>query len=98
DAGPAVMRCAGAESWRPRALKASVTGFFVVSEAVILVGYWWAGLMTPDVWQATAVFAAPALVGVAVGVALFGKLDPARFRRVVFALLSFSALVLLVKG
>jgi len=35
---------------------------------------------------------------VVAGIALFGKLDPVRFRRVVFALLSFSALVLLVKG
>ena len=96
--GPPVIVYASAQNWSPRAFKANVTGFFVVNQAVILVGYWWAGLMTPDVWQATAVFAAPALVGVAVGVALFGKLDPARFRRVVFALLSFSALVLLVKG
>ena len=96
--GPPVIVYASAQNWSPRSFKANVTGFFVVNQSVILVGYWWAGLMTPDVWQATAVFAAPALVGVAVGVALFGKLDPARFRRVVFALLCVSALVLLVKG
>ena len=96
--GPPVIVYATAQNWSPRSFKANVTGFFVVNQSVILLGYWWAGLMTPDVWEATAVFALPALAGVVAGIALFGKLDPVRFRRVVFALLSFSALVLLVKG
>jgi hypothetical protein len=35
---------------------------------------------------------------VGAGVALFGRLDPVRFRRIVFALLLGSGLLLLVRG
>jgi uncharacterized membrane protein YfcA len=42
--------------------------------------------------------AVPAAAGLSAGVALFGRLDPVRFRRVVFALLLISGLVLLVRG
>jgi len=96
--GPPVIVYATTQNWSPRAFKANVTGFFVVNQAVILAGYWWAGLMTSEIWRATAVFAVPALAGVGAGIALFGKLDPTRFRRLVFVVLFFSALVLLVSG
>src|SRR5438094_141601 len=43
-------------------------------------------------------FAAPALAGALVGIALFGRLDAAVFRRIVFALLLVSGLLLLVRG
>ena len=36
--------------------------------------------------------------GLLTGHALFGRLDPVRFRRVVFALLLLSGLVLLIRG
>jgi len=72
--------------------------FFVVNQAVILAGYWWAGLLTHEVAGVAASFALPALAGVGAGVALFGRLDPVRFRRLVFALLLISGLVLLIRG
>ena len=56
------------------------------------------GLLTREVKIASLVFALPALIGIGTGIALFGRLDPARFRRLVFALLLFSGLVLLVNG
>jgi uncharacterized membrane protein YfcA len=96
--GPPVVLYATTQGWSPRTLKANVTGFFVVNQGVILLGYWWAGLLTREVAIATTVFALPALAGVGAGIALFGRLDPTRFRRVVFALLLFSGLVLLVRG
>jgi uncharacterized membrane protein YfcA len=65
---------------------------------VILLGYWWAGLVTASVLTLTAALALPALAGVLAGAAAFGRLDPARFRRVVFAVLLASGLVLLVRG
>ena len=51
-----------------------------------------------EVANATAAFALPALAGVGTGVALFGRLDPVRFRRLVFALLLASGPVLLIRG
>ena len=96
--GPPVIVYATTQGWSPRTLKANVTGFFVVNQAVILAGYWWAGLLTREVATVTVAFALPALAGVAAGIALFGWLDPVRFRRLVFSLLLLSGLVLLVRG
>ena len=79
-------------------LKANVTAFFVVNQAVILAGYWWAGLITREVNIAALVFALPALAGIGSGLALFGRLDPTVFRRIVFALLLLSGVILLVRG
>jgi uncharacterized membrane protein YfcA len=79
-------------------LKANIQAFLVVNQGAILIGYWWIGLLTPEVWRLVVVFALPALLGLLAGVALFGRVDPVAFRRVVFAVLAVSGLVLLVRG
>jgi uncharacterized membrane protein YfcA len=96
--GAPVIVYAATQEWSPRVMKANITGFFVVNQGVILLGYWWAGLVTASVLTLTAALALPALAGVLAGTAAFGRLDPARFRRVVFAVLLVSGLVLLVRG
>src|SRR5262249_53133342 len=58
-----------------------LTIYALVSSVVVVVPL--VREIVPDVWQATAAFAVPALAGVVAGVALFDKLDPVRFRRVV---------------
>ena len=65
---------------------------------MILAGYWWAGLLTREVWWLAGLYAVPAIGGVAAGMALFDRIDPVRFRRLVFALLFVSGLVLLARG
>jgi uncharacterized membrane protein YfcA len=69
-----------------------------VNQGAILVGYWWAGLLTRQVWGLTLGFAAPAAAGVIAGVLLFDRVDPRRFRQVLFVLILLSGLVLLVRG
>jgi uncharacterized membrane protein YfcA len=96
--GPPVIVYATTQAWSPRTVKANLQAFFVVNQAVILIGYWWAGLVTSEVWRLTAAFAGPAALGGLAGVALFSHIDAARFRRIVFALLFVSGLVLLVRG
>ena len=96
--GPPIVVYATTQGWSPRAMKANTMGFFVANQGVILIGYWWAGLLTREAATVAAGYALPALAGVATGVALFGRLDPVRFRRSVFALLLVSGLVLLVGG
>jgi uncharacterized protein len=96
--GPPVIVYATTQGWSPRTMKANTMAFFVVNQAVILVGYWWAGLLTREVAGVAAAFALPALAGVGAGIVLFGRLDPVRFRRLVFALLLISGLVLLFRG
>lgn len=96
--GPPVIVYATTQGWSPRTIKANLQAFFVLNQAVILAGYWWAGLLTEEVGRLTLVFAAPAAVGGFAGVGLFNRVDPVMFRRIVFALLFVSGALLLVRG
>ena len=96
--GPPVILYAAAQDWSPRTVKANIQAFLIVNQAVILIGYWWAGLLDREVWRLTWLYAVPAVAGLAAGMLLFNRLDRARFRRVVFAVLFVSGLVLLIRG
>lgn len=96
--GPPVILYAAAQDWSPRAVKANLLAFFIVNQAVILAGYGWAGLLDAHVLWLSAVLVVPALVGVAAGVALFNRIDAARFRQIVLGVLFVSGVVLLVRG
>lgn len=96
--GPPVILYAAAQDWSPRTVKANIQAFLIVNQAVILIGYWWAGLLDREVWRLTWLYAVPAVAGLAAGMLLFDRLDRARFRRVVFAVLFVSGLVLLIRG
>jgi hypothetical protein len=96
--GPPVVMYATTQGWSPRTMKGNVMAFFVVNQAVILAGYWWAGLLTGDALGTATAYALPALAGVLAGMALFTRVDAVRFRRLVFGLLLLSGLVLLIRG
>jgi uncharacterized protein len=96
--GPPVILYAAAQDWSPRTVKANIQAFLIVNQAVILIGYWWAGLLNREVWRLTWLYTVPAVAGLAAGMLLFNRLDRARFRRVVFAVLFVSGLVLLIRG
>ena len=89
---------AAAQDWSPRTVKANIQAFLIVNQAVILIGYWWAGLLDREIWRLTWLFAVPAVIGLVAGMLLFNRLDRERFRRVVFAVLLLSGLVLLIRG
>ena len=96
--GPPVILYAATQDWSARTVKANIQAFLIVNQAVILIGYWWAGLLDREVWRLTWLYAVPAVAGLAAGMLLFNRLDRARFRRVVFAVLFVSGLVLLIRG
>jgi len=96
--GPPAVLYAATQGWSARAVKANLQAFFVVNQGAILVGYWWAGLLTREVWKLTLGFAAPALAGAVAGALLFERVDQRRFRQLVFVLILPSGLVLLVRG
>jgi uncharacterized membrane protein YfcA len=96
--GPPVVLYMASQGWSPRTIKANLQAFFVVNQVVILAGYWWAGLLTAEVGRLAVLFAVPAVVGLIAGIALFDRVDPVRFRKIVFALLFVSGLALLVRG
>jgi uncharacterized protein len=96
--GPPVVLYTASQGWSPRTIKANLQAFFLVNQAVIMIGYWWAGLLTPHVWRYMALFLMPAALGLLLGMALFTRVDQARFRRIVFAILFASGLLLVVRG
>ena len=96
--GPPVILYAAAQDWSPRTVKANIQAFLIVNQVVILIGYWWAGLLDREIWRLTWLFAVPAVIGLVAGMLLFNRLDRERFRRVVFAVLLLSGLVLLIRG
>ncbi|MGH7353773.1 MAG: sulfite exporter TauE/SafE family protein [Candidatus Rokuibacteriota bacterium] len=96
--GPPVVLYATTQGWSPRRFRANVQAFFIVNQGVILAGYWWAGLLTAEVWRYTLAFAVPAVIGVAAGMSLFNRVDAVRFRRIVFWLIGLSGAVMLVRG
>jgi uncharacterized membrane protein YfcA len=96
--GPPVVLYAATQSWSARTVKANLQAFFVVNQGAILIGYWWAGLLTREVWRLTLGFALPAIAGAVAGALLFERVDQRRFRQVVFALILLSGLVLLARG
>ena len=96
--GPPVVLYSTTQGWSPQTIKANLQVFFFVNQVVILAGYWRAGLLTGDVWRLSTSFALPAAVGTAVGILLFKHVDHASFRRVVFAVLFVSGLMLLARG
>jgi len=96
--GPPVILYSATQGWSPRTIKATLQAFFVVNQVVILAGYWWTGVLDAQVWRLAASFALPAAGGTALGMLLFNRIDPVRFRRNVFALLLVAGLLLLVRG
>ncbi len=96
--GPPVVLYTASQGWSPRTIKANLQAFFVVNQAVILAGYWWAGLVTADIARLAVAFSIPAVAGLALGMALFARVDQVRFRKIVFTLLLLSGVALLVRG
>jgi uncharacterized membrane protein YfcA len=96
--GPPVIFYAATQGWTPRTIKANLQAFFVANQIVVLVGYWWAGLLTREVWRLALSFAIPAAIGTGLGMAVFAYVDPVKFRRLVFALLLIAGVTLILRG
>ena len=95
---PPVVVYATAQGWTPRTMKANVTAFLLVNQLVTLAGYWWAGLLTREVVMLAGSYALPGVGGACAGMLLFGRIDAARFRSIVFAVLLVSGVLLLAAG
>jgi len=96
--GPPVILYAAAQDWSARTVKANIQAFLMINQAVILLGYWWAGLLDREIWRLSWLYVLPAVAGLAGGMLLFARLDRERFRRVVFGVLFLSGLVLAIRG
>lgn len=72
-----------------------LAALFELNSIVQLVGYSLQGLYTPEIVAIGLLGLVPTLLALAVGIALRGRLDPARFRQLIVALLILSVTNLL---
>jgi uncharacterized protein len=85
--GPPVVVYGQCRGWSPAQFKVNLQAFFLLGDALVIVGHGVAGHLTPAVWQ-TYVFALPAIVlGLIVGLALERFIRAAAFRRMALILL-----------
>lgn len=96
--GPPVILYVMTQGWSPRAIKGTLQAFFLVNQTVIVVGHWWAGLLTPEVMWLVGIYALPSIIGVTIGIRLFNRIDQAGFRRLIFALLFVLGLLMCARG
>lgn len=96
--GPPVVLYSTTQGWSRQSIKANLQVFFFVNQVVILAGYWWAGLLSHEVWRLSASFALPAAAGTALGMLLFNRVDHSRFRQIVFVVLLVSGIILLIRS
>jgi uncharacterized membrane protein YfcA len=96
--GPPVILYAASQEWSPREMKANLLAFFVLNQMITLAGYWWTRLLGVEVLTLAALLVLPAAIGIAVGVAVFNRIDAVRFRQILLVVLFVSGLFLLLRG
>lgn len=85
--GPPVVVYGHCRRWTPAQFKANLQAFFLLGDALVIVGHGVAGNLTPTVWQ-NYLLALPAIaLGLIAGLALERFVPPSVFRRMALILL-----------
>jgi uncharacterized membrane protein YfcA len=85
--GPPVVIYGTCRRWSPDEFRGNLQGFFILNSVIVIGGHALRQHFTADVLQYVAVSLPVLLLGVGIGSALAGWINPATFRRVVFVLL-----------
>jgi uncharacterized membrane protein YfcA len=94
-AGPPVIVYGNCRGWSPEQFKANLQGFFVLNSLAIFAAHILAHNFTRPVWQNSLVSLPAVALGIVTGLSLSHRINAARFRRVVLALLFLMGLWLL---
>jgi uncharacterized membrane protein YfcA len=78
------------------AIRASLIGYFAISQAIALIAYLFNGLLSAQVWMLGLLLTPVFLSSTWFGARMFGRVDEARFRQVSLALLAALAIVGLI--
>lgn len=95
--GPAVVVYATLRRWPPAGFRATLQGYFLLTNALIMGGHCAAGLWTRPVLQLFLWSLPVVIAAVLVGERLGRMIPPARFERAVYGLLAILAVVLLAR-
>lgn len=96
--GPVLAMYAVLRGWSKEATISVLNTMAALSMTVLVVLQWRGGLYTPFILHHAAWAAPCAVIGVLVSVPVIRRLNPVIFRRLLLAMLSFSMVMLFVKG
>jgi uncharacterized protein len=96
--GPPLVIALAGRNAPPAAFRATLQVAFAVSNLFLVPAFLIAGKVTETGLKGTAVALVPTLLGRVFGERVFRRLDPAKFRRVVLAMLFLAGTIALVKA
>jgi len=96
--GPLAVYVAGREVHDKRAFRATLSALWLVLNAVVVGGYAVAGDLNGGSLRLSAILLVPLALGILAGEWVHGRVDGARFRTLVFAMLLVAGAVLAARG
>lgn len=93
--GPPLVIYAHSKGWSPEEFKGNLPGVYVVALAFALMGHYFEGHLTAELWK-LALYTTPMIaVGMGVGILLSKKIDAKSFKRLVLSMLGVIGLKLI---
>ena len=96
--GPPIVVYASTQNWDTKTFKASLQGYFIVTEVAIVAGHGLKGLWTPIVLNYLLLSIPALILGFVLGNLLFGKLDERKSKFCINVFLIFMGVFLVVCG
>ena len=94
--GPPVIIYGNCRRWEPSAFKGNLQGYFLINSSIVVLTHWAMGNYSPLILQRY-LFAVPAVfLGLGLGFALDGRVNPILFRKLVLILLLVLGAALLI--
>lgn len=85
--GPPAILYGNSRGWEPGEFKSNLQSFFLLNDALVIVGHTLSNHLTPNVWS-NFILAVPATaLGIVIGLGVERFVNPAAFRRIVLLLL-----------
>lgn len=93
--GPPLVMYANSKEWSPEQFKGNLPGVYVVALAFALMGHYFEGHLTLELWKMALYITPMFAAGMGVGILLAQKIDAVSFKRIVLSLLGVIGLELI---
>ena len=85
--GPPIIMYASCKKWEPDVFKGNLQTFFIQNSVIVLIGHWFGGSFTSDIWSLFWGGLPYLLAGLFAGLAMDRWINPEVFRKIVLVLL-----------
>jgi uncharacterized membrane protein YfcA len=94
--GPPVVIYAALRRWPPERFRSTLSGFFLPSGALIIIGHYLSGLWTLQVWTLFLITLPGVLVALWIGGRLNKRINPAKFNRIINGMVILMGVLLFI--